>query len=1111
MLRLLAFVLSLSLSLHLAAQSGEADIERLEARVAESDLGEERRLALEKRLAEMRQMLTSQQESEARISEIRGQLKKLPDQVSILQRELRREERAGKLENQPGLDAMDADALKAERLALEGQKTALEAGILQKQNDLELLRGLPERARQELATLDEQLADQLREAESGDGSSLTAQIRQLQTELSEQGIASRRTLLNTRLLARDLQMELIQLEMKRSERVLEQVKSRLEVVEQRIEAIGISEADAFRLAAEALLSNEPESVRSWAENGVALSRELEDLLQRQSVVREQRQTLSDSLQSLEQGYERTRQKIEVAGLSQALGQVLLEERRRLQQFSQELDQYRVEAEQIAERGLRQIELEDQRRKLSTALEREALLRSQFFPEAAGLDIRELREWAELRLNLLDELIDAGQSLLRELGEMDFLLVQVNSQLVRFRTLINERLLWVRSASALDKAAIMAIPRQLTELLNPVLYQAAWQEIAERSARHPLQLALVAILLVWWIRSRRQWLRSLKECAVPLRRLTTDNYWATLKAAMYSLLLCVPLPLVLYLAGTQLEQRGNIGLLLSALGPALQESALLLLLVRAIRVGAYKDGLMSRHFKWRPHTIDHLKLVAGRLSRVVLPIWFLSLFLVNLDFGSVRGGLPHLVIAVLMVSIAWSTLPVLNRFMESDTREWHWSVKGLRFFLIGITLVLGGAALSGYLYTAGTLISRLIETFLLLLVLVSLFYLVIRWLLLAQRRVAYRKALEKRAALRQKALEEKSGEAAEKDVSESQEVQEEPELDLEAVSKGARELLATALILSGVALFLWTWSEILPALGVLEDYALWQQTSTVEGETVLQPVTVLDLLASLLIIVITFLAARRLPALLEFILMHRLSLSSGGLYTIKTLSGYVIVAAGILMTFGSLGANWSQIQWMAAALSVGIGFGLQEIVANFISGLIILFERPIRVGDVVTVGDTDGVVTKIKIRATTIRNWDQKELLVPNKEFITGRLLNWTLSDSTTRIFLPVGIAYGSDVEKALDLIAEVVKNHPQVLEEPAASVFFESLGDNALILNVRCYVSLLEHRLPTISALHTDIYKRLNEAGIVIAFPQRDVHLDTLKPLEVRLLDRSPSEDDGLH
>ena len=123
--------------------------------------------------------------------------------------------------------------------------------------------------------------------------------------------------------------------------------------------------------------------------------------------------------------------------------------------------------------------------------------------------------------------------------------------------------------------------------------------------------------------------------------------------------------------------------------------------------------------------------------------------------------------------------------------------------------------------------------------------------------------------------------------------------------------------------------------------------------------------------------------------------------------YAITAIGIIVTFGAMGLRWSGIQWLVAALSVGLGFGLQEIVANFVCGLIILFERPFRVGDVVTIGDQTGTVTRIQIRATTVTDWDRRELIVPNKEFITGKLINWSLSDPITRVVVPVGVAYGS--------------------------------------------------------------------------------------------------------
>jgi len=162
---------------------------------------------------------------------------------------------------------------------------------------------------------------------------------------------------------------------------------------------------------------------------------------------------------------------------------------------------------------------------------------------------------------------------------------------------------------------------------------------------------------------------------------------------------------------------------------------------------------------------------------------------------------------------------------------------------------------------------------------------------------------------------------------------------------------------------------------------------------------------------------------------------------------------------------------------------------------------------VTVGDTNGVVTKIRIRATTIRNFDAQELLVPNKEFITGRLLNWSLTDSTTRLQVTVGIAYGSDVDTAMRLMEEVARDNDHVLDEPVPSVIFQSFGDSALIMILRCFIDSAEMRAITISRLNLAINKKFNKAGIVIAFPQRDLHIDTSRPLPVRIEDAQQTKN----
>ena len=382
----------------------------------------------------------------------------------------------------------------------------------------------------------------------------------------------------------------------------------------------------------------------------------------------------------------------------------------------------------------------------------------------------------------------------------------------------------------------------------------------------------------------------------------------------------------------------------------------------------------------------------------------------------------------------------------------------------------------------------------------------RWLLVTRRRLVYEAAMERRQAEEQERRAETASHAGEEG---SPFEAEEPEVDLVALSDTSRKLLNTAILFYGFFGLWLIWSDVFPALRILDQVTLWHHTVTVDGEAQVLPVTLASVGLALFYAVITVILAKQLPAVLEIILLKFSEMSAGSRYTVTTLTNYVIVTTGVVLVFQTIGADWSQLQWLVAALGVGIGFGLQEIVANFISGIIILFERPIRIGDVVTVGDTDGVVTRIRSRATTIRNWDGKELLVPNKEFITGRLLNWSLSDQTTRIILSVGIAYGSNVRQAMRLLEEAARENENVLDDPAPSVIFETFGDNSLALLLRCFVDSTDLRYPTISALNQAINDKFNAAGIVIAFPQRDLHLDTTRPLQVELRRAKEDPADG--
>jgi potassium efflux system protein len=195
---------------------------------------------------------------------------------------------------------------------------------------------------------------------------------------------------------------------------------------------------------------------------------------------------------------------------------------------------------------------------------------------------------------------------------------------------------------------------------------------------------------------------------------------------------------------------------------------------------------------------------------------------------------------------------------------------------------------------------------------------------------------------------------------------------------------------------------------------------------------------------------------------------------------------------AIGLRWSSIQWLVAALGVGLGFGLQEIFANFVSGIILLFEQPIRVGDVITLDGVTGSVSKIRMRATTLVNWDRQELIIPNKDLITGKLLNWTLSDTTNRIQLRIRLAYGSDTDKACRILRGLCDAHPNIMKDPAATVVFDEFGESAVGITIRAFLANLEVRLDTLHELHTQIYQSLSEAGLEMAFPQRDLHIRSL-------------------
>jgi len=253
------------------------------------------------------------------------------------------------------------------------------------------------------------------------------------------------------------------------------------------------------------------------------------------------------------------------------------------------------------------------------------------------------------------------------------------------------------------------------------------------------------------------------------------------------------------------------------------------------------------------------------------------------------------------------------------------------------------------------------------------------------------------------------------------------------------------------------------------------------------------LGNIIIFVISIWLAIIISRFVRFILdgdvLPRLDLPRGVPGAISIITSYLIIGFGIIVAIMGAGINLNSFALLAGALGVGIGFGLQNIVNNFISGLILIFERPIQIGDAVQVEELSGRVTHIGIRSSTIKTWDGAEVIVPNGNLISNKLINWTLSDQRRRIEIKVGVAYGSDVSLVMETLLECAKQNEKIIEYPAPQVLFDDFADSSLNFELRCWTADFASWVEIRSEIRVAIDKVFKEKNIEIPFPQRDLHI----------------------
>ena len=981
---------------------------------------------------------------------------------------------------------------------LRADRDQLQSSLSEARADVDELNSAPKTLRDNFSDaqreLDRVLAvlapDQAVEGPSAD----RAQIFLL--DARRRALAARAERLRTEILTQDARASVAGARRDLLTRDLREIQAKITVLEgvagkKQTEAVQTTQQEVRRT--EAQVRDEAPAVQLAASENTALANELAQVIAMKSQLSQRQADSEQHLQRLEDDYKGAQQRVTLAGLSSALGQILREQRRQLPNLRSVRSKVRERDEAMIKVGLAQLRIDEalQESAVPVAYYDSLVQRSRAdgSPEIGADERQQLeRQLAPLLADyreLLQGLSAAYLAQLKSLNDLAFSERRLVERASEYAAFLDETLLWLPSAApvGLDTARdIFPALFWLTQANNlSELTDASKAAIVDK----PFAMMLVLACLWLLLRMRRSLRKQLAESARLVRNTYTDRFSHTIMSLGATLLLAMPAAFLCAFVGWRLAVEGAGNPYVYAIASGLSAMAMPLFLLRLFRYIYDNNGLAVAHFRWRAELAARMRRYLNFLVLIVPAGVFVVRTMDAQTVADYQSSLGRCAFIVLVLSIAWVNHRIfhpktgeLRTYFDSVRDRWVGRLRYVWYaIVIGTPLSFVGLAGYGYYFTALRLNEHQVATIRLVIGCVLLFHLVLRALVVARRRLAIEQANAPKASVEISA----DGSPVNLDI---------PNIDIHTIDVQTRSL-ARILIGWGAAVGVYfIWADVLPALGVLDEVVLWNSTNTLDGVKSIQHITLWSLCIAMVSGVVFAVAARNLPGVLEIVL-QRLPVDAGGRYAISTLSQYLIVALGFVFIVQSLGVGWGQVQWLVAALSVGLGFGLQEIFANFISGIIILFERPVRIGDTVTIGELTGTVSRIRIRATTITDWDNKEIIIPNKSFITDKLINWTLSDSITRAILRIGVAYGTDMRKAYDVIWEVAKNNKRVLSKPESQLFFLGFGDSSLDFELRVFVGGLPDKLKATHELHMALNEAFVAHNIVIPFPQRDVHLWT--------------------
>ncbi len=837
------------------------------------------------------------------------------------------------------------------------------------------------------------------------------------------------------------------------------------------------------------------------------------LMRKTEATAAQLKAVTAQLDLIKGDFARVRDRAASAGEQTTAGMILLNKRSLLPNLGPLKKSIDSRQSEIADIHFQWIEKQDQRSKLADPEQSLKAIMAEIDKEISSEQQRqienEVRTLLRSQVGYLDALLREYEGYLANLSGLDQTERQLMDTTEQFSQYINERILWVKSAPVLNPAAFGRLTEAVRGFTNPVNWKATGQSLAAGILHQPIttgMMAVVWVLLIWY---RKKIRRQIQEEAG--QATGRSIIVQTLRSLWQVGLMAVSRPYLLWMLYRILADSPVNNLFADSIAAGLLRAAQAYFLLEFIRGLLLPGSLEMGNLGWSSEARLFVRRNLRWLTFVILITHFLQTTIDAQNNDLWKDSLGRIAFMVRTVTMAIFFAIVLSPrgviirpYLGLGMKSW---LGRLRYLWYSVAILLPGSlaviAGLGYSYTAEQLYWRVIGTILLCVGTAEAGQILSVWLAAARKTLADQE-------LRQQQQEQANAEHHTGPDSNllSAAV---PFETIYRVSQQSKRILQAFLLL-GIIMGLWAiWKDVLPALGVMDQVVLWETTvkagemTDAAGKVIQQnrteSITLSNAVAAVVALMMMVVTARNAPGLLQIAVLQRVGMDRGIQFAITTLSRYIIVVVGLVIAFGQIGINWSKVQWLVAAMTVGLGFGLQEIFANFVSGLIILFERPMRVGDVVTSADITGKVERIQIRATTIQTWDNKELVVPNKEFVTGRLMNWTLTDPELRISFPIGVAYGSDTAKVERTLYQVAKHHPDVLKDPAPTVTFMNFGASSLDFDLRVSIPMIDVLMKVRHEINLGIDRSFREAGIEIPFPQQDVHVRTIAaglPVEVR-------------